>query len=125
MGGSLVIKLTLPYPPTSNHNTMVAHGRRISSPTYRKWRAAAEAVCIEGCLLQFDAPLKGPYWIAYVVDRPDRRRRDIENLPKSISDALQSAGVIEDDSFCMQSICEWSQRAPGKGAAVHVTITAW
>jgi len=113
-----VIVLSLPYPPTSNHNTMVANGRRISSPKYRAWRTLAELEARAARQLS----VAGPYHIQYRVDRPDRRRRDIENLPKSLSDALQAAGIIEDDAHCETSFVAWTERKPGKGARVHITI---
>jgi crossover junction endodeoxyribonuclease RusA len=115
-----VIRLTLPYPPTSNHNTTVSNGRRISSTKYRAWRREAEQVAR---LAARGGHVAGPYTIVYSADRPDNRRRDVENLPKSLSDALQAAGVIRDDADCDASTILWSPRKPGKGAAVHIIIT--
>lgn len=114
-----MIFLTLPYPPTSNHNTMVAHGRRISSPKYRAWRAGAE----RAARLQATSAVLGLYRIAYAAQRPDNRRRDLENLPKSLSDALQAAGVIADDANCIRSEIEWASGPPVKAATVFIRIT--
>lgn len=110
----------MPYPPTSNHNTMVMRGRRISSPKYRAWRLIAElqAKCQAG-----GRSVEGPYTIRYTVERPDRRLRDVENIPKSISDALQAAGVIRDDCNCMESTVGWATCKPSKDARVIVRIT--
>jgi crossover junction endodeoxyribonuclease RusA len=118
--------LAIPYPPTSNHNTMPGKGkkrkvRRILSPKYRAWRDTAED---EINRLSDGLAVHGPYNIQYVVERPDNRRRDVENIPKSISDALQAAGVIEDDADCQRSVVQWANAAPHKGARVWVTIEA-
>lgn len=115
-----MIVIALPYPPTSNHNTMVAKGRRISSPKYRNWRAAAE---VAARVQAGRRKIEGPYTIHYLADRPDLRRRDVENLPKSLSDALQAAGVIRDDADCERSTIEWGARvARGCEPLVRVTI---
>lgn len=116
----MIVELTLPYPPTSNHNTMAVRGRRISSPKYRAWREKAETAI----KAQTPPHVAGGYYITYTVDRPDRRRRDVENLPKSLSDALQAAGVIADDCHCLDARVLWSQREPGAGARVVVRIEA-
>jgi crossover junction endodeoxyribonuclease RusA len=116
------IALALSYPPTSNHNTMVAHGRRIASPKYRAWRQLAER---EARGAADGRTIDSAYEIFYVAQRPDRRRRDVENLPKSISDALQAAGVIADDANCQRSTIEWASGPPaGKDALVLVRIVA-
>jgi crossover junction endodeoxyribonuclease RusA len=50
-------------------------------------------------------PLAGRLAIEAV--RPDKRRRDIDNLIKPVSDLLCSIGVIEDDSYCEKVSAEW------------------
>lgn len=115
-----MIRLSLPYPPTSNHNTMVAKGRRISSPKYRTWRATAEWHARLGAA---GKSVQGAYTISYSVERPDRRRRDLENLPKSLSDALQAAGVIRDDADCERSTIEWAGAKPTvRDAMIYIQI---
>lgn len=116
-----MLSLWLPYPPSSNNNTAVVNGRRISSRQYRAWRAKAER---DARILSDGAKIVGPYRITYTAQRPDWRRRDVENLPKSLADALQAAGVIRDDCDCLSSTIAWADGLPvGKGAAVLVEIT--
>ena len=42
--------------------------------------------------------ITGPIRLEAIVTRPDRRRRDVDNLLKSLLDALDHAEVYEDDS---------------------------
>ena len=52
---------------------------------------------------------------------PDKRKRDLDNLPKSILDSLQHAGIYEDDSQIDKLTVE--RMAIRKGGEVVVTIT--
>jgi len=89
--------LTLPYPPSINH-----YWRRLGPRTLisREGRTFRTNVC---ALLGGGGPRKPPAGgrIALCMDAfpPDRRRRDLDNLIKATADALQHAGVYEDDSL--------------------------
>jgi hypothetical protein len=41
------------------------------------------------------------------VQRPDNRKRDLDNLFKAVLDALQAAGTIENDSDCHWIVAGW------------------
>jgi hypothetical protein len=56
--------------------------------------------------------IKGKYKIMMRVCRPDKRRRDIDNLAKAASDFLQHAGIIEDDCLCEAIYCKWVSDGP-------------
>lgn len=56
--------------------------------------------------------IKGKYKIMIRVARPDKRRRDIDNLSKAASDFLQHAGIIEDDCLCEAIYCKWVSDGP-------------
>ena len=68
----------------------------VLSPEGRNYRTA---VCAQ---LAGNGPRKPPSGgrIALCMDAfpPDKRRRDLDNLGKSVADALQDAAVYEDDS---------------------------
>jgi len=89
-------KLSLPYPPSVNH-----YWRRVGPRTLisREGRTFRKNVC---ALLGGGGPRQPPYGgrIALAMDAfpPDRRRRDLDNLQKSVCDALEHAGLYKDDS---------------------------
>lgn len=45
--------------------------------------------------------IKGKYKLTLLAVRPDKRKRDLDNLIKAASDALVTAKVIEDHN------CDW------------------
>ena len=91
-----VLMLNLPYPPSINH-----YWRRVGPRTLisREGRTFRRNVC---ALLGGGGPRKPPAdgRIALSMDAvpPDRRRRDLDNLQKPVLDALEHAGIYEDDS---------------------------
>ena len=93
----------LPYPPSINRLYRSINGRSILSKVgrdyYRDVVPLAEATGIN---------VRGPYVLAITAYRPDRRKRDIGNLEKIVSDTLTKAGVIEDDSLCEAMILRWA-----------------
>ncbi len=98
-----MIELTLPYPPSANRLwTRTRKGMR-KTDTYCDWLKVA------GYMVMAQRPigLTGPYKLSIRAMRPDRRRRDIDNLIKPVSDLLQSVGVIEDDSDCEMVTARW------------------
>jgi crossover junction endodeoxyribonuclease RusA len=94
-----VVKVTLPYPPSVNHYWRHFRGRTVISREGRTFRASVCALLARG---GSHGPRKPPSGgrIALAMDAfpPDRRRRDLDNLQKPVLDALQHAGVYEDDS---------------------------
>ncbi len=88
--------LTMPYPPSINH-----YWRRVGPRTLisREGRTFRKNVC---ALLGGGGPRRPPAGgrIALCMDAfpPDHRRRDLDNITKAVLDALQHAGVYEDDS---------------------------
>lgn len=96
------IILTLPYPPSVNHayktvRRKSAGGRPVVIKTADteafQWQVRA-IVAQQGA----HQHLHGRLSVSYTVCPPDRRKRDIANVEKVLSDALQYAGVFHDDS---------------------------
>ena len=66
---------------------------------------------IEECQLltiaQRGKPINGPYLLSVMADRPDRRRRDLDNLLKPCSDASVHSGIMSDDHMCVALEAAW------------------
>lgn len=114
----LAVVITLPYPPSVNH-----YWRRVGPRTLisREGRAFRKDVC---ALLGGGGPRKPPAGgrIALAMDAfpPDRRRRDLDNIQKPVLDALEHAGVYEDDS--QVDLLLTRRREPVKGGSLEVRI---
>jgi len=56
--------------------------------------------------------IKGQYDLLIEAVKPDKRRRDIGNLEKAVSDILQAAKIIEDDCLCEDLHMRWVKTGP-------------
>lgn len=110
------VELTMDYPPSVNRLWRTSKsGTVYRSKEYTDWRKkTAWELSIQAKFKQ----ISGAYKITVKAVRPDKRRRDLDNLIKSISDVLVAAGVIEDDSLCEHLEMMWVKDGP----ACHVTI---
>jgi len=108
----------LPFPPSVNnlfsHNKTT--GKRFISDGYKKWRNEA------GWSLKAQNPqkMKGPVRVRIIAVRPDKRRRDIDNITKAINDLLVAFEVIEDDCLIEYQTVAWSS---SNLSGVSVTVT--
>jgi len=92
MHGDATLEVELPYPPSVNHYWRYARGRFYISPAGHRYRKAV-AAALFGC-----EKLSGPVALEIEVYPPDRRRRDLDNILKSVLDALEHAGAFDDDA---------------------------
>jgi crossover junction endodeoxyribonuclease RusA len=88
------VSLQLPYPPSINHYFSYYQGRPILSKEARSYRQQVRKLAID----HHWKPLLGPLAVRIDITPPDDRRRDCDNVQKSILDALQHAGLFWDDS---------------------------
>jgi len=89
------LEITLPWPPSVNTYWRNFDGRMIISLRGREYREAVEKlIMVNRQQKHFDGPLR----VIIAAYRPDKRRRDLDNLLKATCDALCHAGVYEDDS---------------------------
>lgn len=99
-----MIRLALPFPPSVN--AAYANGGhkrgRHKTAAYRAWEQLA-AVAIKDSHRQAIEV----YSMSICLKRPDRRRRDLANLEKCVSDLLVAHGVIADDSGCERLTMQW------------------
>lgn len=118
------VSLTLPYPPSANRmwRSVPKLKSPIKSREYLAWIKAAQ-----GCIpMVARDEIKGAFIVTIEADRPDRRKRDLDNLVKPILDLLRPTtthkGVIEDDHLAEQITIRWTSAEPKKPASVRVTI---
>jgi crossover junction endodeoxyribonuclease RusA len=115
--------INLPFPPSVNSIwRSLGRGRVVLSEKGRAYRAHVAACVIReraaGSLPR--TPYDQPVAVEIRATPPNKARRDIDNLPKAIFDALTHAGVWTDDSLVHRlSIC-WS---PGTAGGVAIWIT--
>ena len=96
-----MIVMTLPWPPSSNTywrslSKGPLAGRVLISEKGRAYRIAAGVAMFDQ--LRGYPKLSGRLAVTLAVNPPDRRRRDLDNMPKALLDALTHAQVILDDS---------------------------
>jgi crossover junction endodeoxyribonuclease RusA len=90
------VRLEIPQPPSVNTLYRNVPGKgRVKSPAYKRWLKDAGW----NIVLANPGNVTGPCRLSYTIPRPtDRRKRDIGNLEKPLTDLLVTHGVIDDDS---------------------------
>ena len=123
----MTLSLDLPYPPTANTLYRAVSRGRLAGRTLLSYKArqfyqdCGRVIAIQrmnGNQSQF--PIRGRLEVTYHVSPPDRRRRDLGNIEKAVSDALHKCGVIEDDSQIDE--LHILRREPVKGGKLNVRI---
>lgn len=89
-----MMEIELPFPPSTNHIWRHFRGRTVLSAAGRRFRQQVCAILNAAAV----RPMEGKLCCSVTVYPPDRRRRDIDNLLKSLLDALQRGGAFPDDS---------------------------
>lgn len=112
--------LILPFPPSLNGLFIDGRKRRAISKAYENWLVLAGAAVLQ----QRPKPVAGPFRLHVVLERPDRRARDLDNYLKAPLDLLVKTGVIEDDSRAQALTVEWSPAEPKKPGALRLRLEA-
>lgn len=89
-----MIAIDLPWPPSANHFMGQKFGKRFLSAKTKAFRLQVSEKAAELNL----APLTCELELFLALYPPDKRKRDIDNYIKQTFDALQHAGIFEDDS---------------------------
>lgn len=79
------------------------------STEYSAWRKHAEWA-LQGQVK--GKKITGEYTLEIAAVKPDKRRRDIGNLEKAVSDLLQKMKLIEDDYLCQDIHVYWAKSGP-------------
>src|SRR5262245_32630278 len=109
--------LDLPLPPSLNVLWRANRGRVHRSNRYTDWQHDA------GWELKSQRPtaVAGEVEIKISAGRSDNRRRDADNLAKSILDLITAHQVIADGSKVTAITSKWDRSVPG--GRVRITIT--
>ena len=94
------------YPPTNNqlHRNVYNKGRVITGQ-YRAWKDNYPPMLA----VRPKQPITAPFSLVYYIKKHgDRRRRDLANYEKALTDSLVNHGVIKDDSQMIRLQMEWS-----------------
>lgn len=97
--------LTLPFPPSVNNLFANSSHGRFTTPRYAAWKSDAYVE-----LLRQPARFArhtGPVRVTYTFGRPDKRRRDVFNLEKAVSDFLVAHGILADDTLIEHGTVQW------------------
>lgn len=110
----------LPFPPSVNTywRSIVMRGapRVLISKKGREYRAG-----VLNLLGATRSPTTARLSVEIAVYPPDRRKRDLDNLPKAILDAITHAGLWEDDSQIDD--LRIIRREVKRGGEIRVTVT--
>ncbi len=100
----------MPWPPSVNTYWRTFNGRMIISEKGRLYRKeVADQVLIQRGAKHFAGKLK----VEIEAFRPDKRRRDLDNLLKAILDGMTHAGVWDDDSNIVDLRIYWADTIGG------------
>ena len=105
-----MIEITLPWPPSVNTYWRNFDGRMIISARGREYReTVGDQMTLQKMVMHFKGQLK----VEIEAFRPDKRRRDLDNLLKATLDGLAHAGVYEDDSQIVDLRVYWAKDIGG------------
>jgi crossover junction endodeoxyribonuclease RusA len=105
-----ILEFTLPWPPSVNTYWRAFDGRMIISAKGREYReTVGDQMTLQGTVRHFTGNLR----VTIEAWRPDKRRRDLDNLLKAALEGLAHAGVYEDDSQIVDLRIYWAQDIGG------------
>ena len=105
-----MLEISLPFPPSVNRLWRAKKGGGVyRSQEYVYWsKAAAWEIAVQ----VKTRSIQGKYKLTIEAVAPDKRRRDLDNLIKALSDSLVSANVVESDHLCRELNMKWVETGP-------------
>lgn len=116
-----MFKTTLPYPPSVNSYWRAVTGNFKGARVLLSAKGRDYKTTVAANINRPDKPMTGDLCVFLVCSPPDRRRRDVDNILKATFDALQYAGVYEDDSQIVEM--HFKKSAITKGGSLRIEIT--
>ena len=87
------LAIRLPWPPSVNGYWRNVKGKTLISADGRLYRNTVIKLC-----LGINTRFEGKIQVFIAASPPDKRRRDLDNMLKAPLDAMQHAGIYDDDS---------------------------
>lgn len=106
----------LPWPPSVNHYYRRVGDRTLISRAGRRFREQVRRILSDRGI----RPAQGRLAISIEVFPPDRRRRDLDNLLKSLIDSIQHGGAFPDDSRIVWLLAQRDRVVPGGKVVVAI-----
>lgn len=108
--------LSVPLPPSVNAAYRNVPGKgRVKTKAYTSWLHQAGWETVR----QKPVGVKGRVRVRVVFGKPDKRKRDLDNLLKCVFDLLTRYDLIEDDSMVVKLEAEWDESGRTKGAVIE------
>lgn len=113
--------IELPFPvPTNGLYRNVRGLGRVKTSRYCKWIDEAgwqvKTQSIEDEMLNYGSL---SYHLNITLARPDKRKRDLDNCVKAISDLLVTHGITPDDSLMQSLTVRWADAQDGPTVKVR------
>ena len=116
---AVTVQIHLPMPPSTNRLWVRARKGMRKSDAYSAWLDEAG----RHAKAQRPGRIDGPLQISIHAARPDKRKRDVDNVIKPVLDLLQAIGVIRDDSDCEMVSARWVTVGEGVTVLVDRAVT--
>lgn len=115
--------LALPFPPSVNglYDGGKNTSRRFISDRYKAWQDDAYYALLGQ--RHRSHRHKEPVQVVYTFSPPDKRRRDVFNYEKAVSDFLVKHRIIEDDSLIERGVVQWSTHTAGVTVVIEPMVT--
>lgn len=117
----MVIRLTLPLPPSSNNLFVNARKGRKRSDDYKAWRDEAGWLAKLATRHPSPAGVSGPYALAITV--PHTMKGDVSNRVKAVEDLLVSLRITPDDQHAHRVTVQRGD-VPGRQCIVEIESIA-
>lgn len=100
----MTLRLTIPLPLSTNALYRNLRGKgRVKTDRYRTWLRNAQ----NEVMTQKRKHYAGDCELRLVAKKPDKRRRDLDNLLKCTQDLLTTCGIVDDDQQFIKVSAEW------------------